>query len=335
MSNFHKTDVKRIYNEDNQDSNSKNSFWRKTKKSIKSQDIFGFKIYSKFLWVLIFLIVNGIIFIAFGIGFLFSYRNAYGVLVRYDNTCSGISSCTVTFTLSQDIENAMLYYRIDGFYGNHKNYMKSRSFSQLRGNSYSDGKCTPIVTNSDIGSPKSIVTGSTLTSSDTAYPWGLIAKYIFTDSFSIKDSSGNTVTLDETNIALNIDQNTRFKNTNNKSQQWLDFTNQHFMNWERIETFPWFDKLYAKISTKLKAGVQYTVTIQNNYNYSSFDIKKSFVISSTSGLGDNLSLPIIFLAMGGFIIWVLIPLQCILEILKYYKKLHAFKKKNEVSPQPR
>ena len=288
-------------------------WWQDRKKNVKKQDISGIIMFPNFIWMLIFLIIFGLVIVLLGIGLQVSSDNQNYALVRYDNTCSGISSWTVTFKLSNDIENAALYYRVDGFYGNHKNYVKSKSTSQLRGNTYSDGKCTPIEKNSDIGSPTSIVTGSLLTSSNYAYPCGLIAKYFFTDTFSIKDSSGNAVTLDETNIALNIDKDTRFKNTDNKSQQWLDFTNQHFMNWERVETFPWFDKLYAKVSTKLKAGELYTVTIQNNYVYSKFDIKKSIVVSSTNGLGDNPGLPIIFLTMGGFILGFLVPALLILK----------------------
>lgn len=283
--------------------------------------------------MLIYLIVSGVIFLSFGIGLYFSHKSIYSVVVRYDDVCTGMASCTVTFTPTEDISDAMLYYRVDGFYGNHKNYVKSKSTSQLRGNTYSGSTCSPITTNSDVGSPTSIVTGATLPSSDTAYPCGLIAKYMFSDTFSVRESSGTAVALDETDIALSIDKDSRYKNTDNKAQQWLDFTNQHLMNWQRVQTFPWFDKLYAKVQTKLKAGTQYVVTVQNNYSYSKFDIKKSVVVSSAGGLGENISLPIIFMAMGGLVLGVLLPALCILEVLKIKGLLPAFKNKVKVEVQ--
>ena len=58
--------------------------------------------------------------------------------VRYDSQC-GIStgSCSITFTLSEEITDPKVYYRLENFYGNHKNYVESRNFNQLRGDTAS------------------------------------------------------------------------------------------------------------------------------------------------------------------------------------------------------
>ena len=216
--------------------------------------------------------------------------------VRYDTVCGSQSTWTVTFKPTSDIENPMFYYRLDSFYSNHKNYVKSKSVAQLRGESVSSySTCSSVEHNSDLNSPTSITTGAALSSSATAYPWGLIAKYEFIDTFKLYDSSGNQITLDSSNIALSIDKTSRFKNSNDKSQQWIDLTDQHFMVWSRIETLPWFDKLYAKVSSILKAGSQYTVSITNKYVHSSFDIKKRIIISSAQYMGRDPGLGIICL----------------------------------------
>lgn len=50
-----------------------------------------------------------------------------------DGTCLSTSGsyCSVTFTPNQTIRNPHLYIDIEGFYGNHRNYVKSMSASQL------------------------------------------------------------------------------------------------------------------------------------------------------------------------------------------------------------
>uniref|UniRef100_A0A7S3JGW4 Uncharacterized protein n=1 Tax=Euplotes harpa TaxID=151035 RepID=A0A7S3JGW4_9SPIT len=189
--------------------------------------------------------------------------------VRYDDVCQGKSVCTVDFTLSDDIVDGVLMYRLDNFYANHKNFVKSRSFSQLRGGSPASlSDCDPVEHNRDVGSPTSVTTGAALKPSAVAYPCGLVAKFRFTDSFVLADASGASVTLAEASIALAIDRRSRFGNTADKSQQWLDFEDEHFMVWMRPETFPWFDKLYAHVPSTLKAGQKYTLTISNAYDRS-------------------------------------------------------------------
>ena len=257
-----------------------------------------------------------IVTLSFGISFAATSDSIKRIEVRYDTICGSLSTWSVTFKLTEDIEDPLFYYRIDNFYSNHKNYVKSKSVSQLRGSSISSlSTCSPIEHNIDVGNPTSIVTGATLQSSDVAYPCGLIAKYKFTDTFKLYDSSGTQINLDDSNIALSIDKSTRFKNSNNLSQQWQDFTDQHFMVWNRIETFPWFDKLYAKISSTLKAGIQYTVTISNKYIYSGFDIKKRIVISSAQYMGKDPGLGVIFL-FWACLSFILIIVLFIFELLK-------------------
>jgi hypothetical protein len=70
----------------------------------------------------------------------------------------------------------------------------------------------------------------------------------------------------------------------------------------RTAGLPNFRKLWGKIGTNLEPG-NYTVTIQNNYDVSSFDGKKSFVLSTTNALGGkNYFLAICYIVVGALCI---------------------------------
>jgi hypothetical protein len=53
--------------------------------------------------------------------------------IRYDDQCGLKPICNVTFTPSVDLVNPKIYYRLENFYANHRNFVKSRSYKQLRG----------------------------------------------------------------------------------------------------------------------------------------------------------------------------------------------------------
>ncbi len=58
--------------------------------------------------------------------------------------------------------------------------------------------------------------GYPLLSNDTADPCGLIAKYMFSDSFALADSTLiNYIPIDETGIAHSVDINYKFKTPSN------------------------------------------------------------------------------------------------------------------------
>lgn len=65
-----------------------------------------------------------------------------------------------------------------------------------------------------------------------------------------------------------------------------------------IAGLPTFKKLWGKINHDLHKGT-YSVTIQNNYDVSDFNGKKSFILTTTSNLGGKMSfLGIISLIAG-------------------------------------
>jgi hypothetical protein len=61
--------------------------------------------------------------------------------------------CTVRFKPDVDLQNPFLYFRLEQFYANHRTFVKSRSYEQLRGNDLASGdltKCDPVINESDL-----------------------------------------------------------------------------------------------------------------------------------------------------------------------------------------
>lgn len=103
--------------------------------------------------------VFGIIFLALGIAlYVMSDKIIEKVQVYSDavNCPQGVGkNCTITIKVDQQIEAPIyVYYQLDNFYQNHRRYVKSRSFDQLKGaDTYADSDCDPIKLNSDIKTP--------------------------------------------------------------------------------------------------------------------------------------------------------------------------------------
>lgn len=80
--------------------------------------------------------------------------------------------------------------------------------------------------------------------------------------------------------------------------QWINMEDQHFIVWMRTAGLPNFRKLWGKIENGMEKGT-YTLTITNLYDVSSFDGKKSFVLSTTNALGGkNYFLAICYIVVG-------------------------------------
>ena len=145
-----------------------------------------------------------------------------------------MTRCAVTFTPIEDLKAPKIYYQIENFYANHRNFVKSRTYKQLRGNVLGTSSlktCEPIIRMENIGVYKAI-DGSNLTEKDIAWPCGLIAKYFFNDTYKLAETAtGAIVPIDETNIAHPVDKNNKFKLPGNKSVAWLDVTDEHVMVW--------------------------------------------------------------------------------------------------------
>ncbi len=233
----------------------------------------------------------GIIFITFGIILSLYSTKINEIKFRYDEECKSNNTCDLKFTISKTMKkDIMVYYELDNFYQNHRRYVKSRNNDQLKGKKVSEktlkDDCDPVVTNSEMGKTKNFLHG-TLNPDDIAVPCGLIAKSYFNDNFSLYDSNGNKIKIDENNIAFKADKENHFKNSQDLNKQWINMTDEHFIVWMRPAAFPNFRKLWGRINQDLNESEEFTLKVENNYDVSGFNGKKYFILSEINKLGQN------------------------------------------------
>ena len=257
----------------------------------------------------------GIVFIILGIIILVFSNKIVEVIHRYDNDekCKGKDSCDITLTIDSDMEkDIMVYYQLDGFYQNHRRYVKSKSDDQLNGKDISyevmkdSQDCDPVITNKDMNKNES-VTKIALNEDDVAIPCGLIAKSYFNDVFSnwrikskFDDSSEDQpIYVNEKDIAWKADKELKYKNVD-LNRQWIDMTDEHFIVWMRPAGLPNFRKLWGRINTDLKAKTEILVHIDNKFDVSSFNGKKYLILSTVNAFGGkNSFLGISYIVLGG------------------------------------
>ena len=134
--------------------------------------------------------------------------------MRYDNQCTIGSSCSVLLSITEDVTGPVyVYYQMDNFYQNHRRYVKSRDYNQLKGQilSVADlSSCDPIVTIDDLGIYTTL-DGNAIDGSQPANPCGLVAKSVFNDTYQFYNGT-NRVAINENNIAWESDVEYKFKN---------------------------------------------------------------------------------------------------------------------------
>lgn len=231
-------------------------------------------------------LIVAVIFIPLGIViFVQSTRLYSSPFLRYDERCRAEdgttgSECDFTVEVTKDVEApSYFYYGLVNFYQNARTYVSSRSDQQLRGaNNPDTSECAPL---------------------ENEIPCGLIANSFFQDTFEIRDSDENPVSLKKSGIAWSIDKNKRFVGSGSYSSSVQDLiTDEDFMVWMRVAAYRSWKKLYRIIDEDLTAG-NYTVRINSRYDVESFDGKKFFFISETTWFGGpNQALGIGYLVVG-------------------------------------
>ena len=182
--------------------------------------------------------VFGLIFLALGIALYVMSDQISEVSMQYDDKCTTQNAqCKVTLTVGADITAPVyVYYQLDNFYQNHRRYVKSRSFDQLKGKSVDvSTDCDPIVKVKDIDPNLKALNGTKFRGDEVAWPCGLVAKSFFNDTYTLAGPSG-PVTIDDKGIAWESDKEYKFKNYQGatpdeyKSVQWQDVTDGNYSN---------------------------------------------------------------------------------------------------------
>ena len=145
--------------------------------------------------------------------------------------------------------------------------MKSKSQKQLMGEKTtleemkSDEDCDPIYTNADMGFKENLIDpllsidGTPLVSNQQAIPCGIMAKANFNDKFNTWKINEEEITINQKNIAWDKDKKL-FKNSE-KSKQWIDIKDEHFIVWMRPTGLSDFRKLWGRIDRDLKKEKNY------------------------------------------------------------------------------
>ncbi len=252
----------------------------------------------------------GAVFIVLGIIILIFSNQIEEVSYRYDEECKKTkgtdNKCTITLHIKNTMKpKIMIYYQLNGFYQNHRRYVKSKSDEQLHGKVFTleemknSQDCDPAITNDDMGKKFSF-NGAQLDPNDLAVPCGLIAKSYFNDKFTNWKIGTKAIDINEKDIAWKADKDLKYKNTNNLTKQWIDMTDEHFIVWMRPAGLPNFRKLWGRIEQEIEENSDVQVTIEDNFDVSSFNGKKFLILSTVNAFGGkNSFLGISYIVLGG------------------------------------
>ena len=260
----------------------------------------------------------GGVFIVLGIIILIFSNQIEEVSYRYDQECkkqiNGDKNrkCIIDLQIKNKMDRKiMIYYQLNGFYQNHRRYVKSKSDEQLHGTYIDLAKmkdsqdCDPAITNRDMNKNKNVY-GQNLTLDDVAIPCGLIAKSYFNDDFqdwqildNFKDLIEN-ITPNCKDIAWKADKELKYKNVD-LNLQWINMEDEHFIVWMRPAGLPNFRKLWGRIDDKdLQPNTYVRVAIEDKFDVSSFNGEKYLILSTVNAFGGkNSFLGISYIVLGG------------------------------------
>eukprot|EP00697_Spironema_sp_BW2_P007672 gnl/Spiro4/22022_TR10826_c0_g1_i1.p1 gnl/Spiro4/22022_TR10826_c0_g1~~gnl/Spiro4/22022_TR10826_c0_g1_i1.p1 ORF type:complete len:426 (+),score=116.20 gnl/Spiro4/22022_TR10826_c0_g1_i1:89-1279(+) len=239
----------------------------------------------------------GVLFLAIGITIIYVNNSLHEEVVRYDDlkgchmgaTCS-ISLANQSFARSLWTGPVYVYYQLENFYQNHRQYVHSRSPKQLAGDfTYhknpepgedvdSFSECKPLECKEGTG-------GDNQPPCEVLYPCGLIAQSFFTDDLKITNDLKNNqeVAVSTLDIAWASDKDQLFKPPQGDKPD-FDVTQERFIAWMRVAGLPKFRKLWGRIDQPFEKS-NYTLTVKNQFDTSEFKGKKYVIFATMGTLG--------------------------------------------------
>ena len=262
-----------------------------------------------------------IIFISISLVILLTNNNSIFLENDY-STCSLNETCEFTFDIQKNITSPVFfYYKLNNFYSNHIDYVKSKNYAQLRGEKVSnktiDSSCKYMSRNIDHfkGENKNKILSYknfAMDENSIMNPCGLIADSLFDDTFKLYDSNGNNIQIFQKNITHQIDREKNFKNNENSQNiQWFDKENEHFIVWMNMELFPHFIKKWGYIRKDLPKG-KYKIVIDNKWGKPQWEVKKYFVLAKGNKFGTG--------KIFGYILIICSCLEFLFIIIIYLSK---------------
>ncbi|BFU26297.1 CDC50 family protein [Entamoeba histolytica HM-1:IMSS-B] len=266
------------------------------------------------LTVILFFLITGIIFIPIGIAVFVVTNNCQEYSVKYVGegsalTCKQGATCEFQFNIPKPMKTPVyVYYQLTNFYQNHREYLRSRSNKQLKGDpisTYSQlSDCTPLISLNNSKNPHMFYE-----------PCGLVAASFFNDSFEItmqpeKESSSVLLELNKENINWKSDKKLFGEPAERNGIKVVNsYTDPDFINWMRPAVSSTFRKLTGIIENVEEVKGNVTVKVVNNFPVESFKGTKTIILATTSVFGSkNPALGIIYMATGGVFVIIAILL---------------------------
>ena len=256
-----------------------------------SQKVTSWINFSIILALALFCIVNGALILT-------RQQPAVIFSVLYSQECGTNQTCKLEFDVKDSTtEPVAIYYILQNFVHNAKDYERARVLKQLKGTSITVDeaiKCNPHITNFQMNANTSW-NGTVLNGNDVASPCGLQAKNLFTDAFSLVGPAGN-LTLRRSGFVKRFEREPQ-----SASIQWIDPLNEPFQIWMHNSIGKDLRKLYGTIDSGLPAG-HYTLSISNTYSYQTNEQKQVELSIYRPNVENCFSLGILLVVSGGAIL---------------------------------
>lgn len=256
--------------------------------------------------------------------------------IDYMQHCELGSECMVKIDVPRRIPApSYMYYGISGMHQNHLSFVKSYSWTQLRGfvpaNKDEVKDCYPELFRDandsiNIRLEDFVSHERKFNLSEIKNPCGLQADAFFNDTFELCRDAGcsRKISTTEDGIAWSSDDD-RY-NPNPNSPHYSKKTNlllqdERFMVWMKLSTFAQVEKLYAIVQEPLQPG-KYFLKINAEYDTRGWKGVKSFHISNTKWFGYKNSFLGFMYAITGGLCMVIAILILVLHVLNPRKPAH-------------
>ena len=285
-----------------------NEKYEKLKNSkFKQQKLSGWRPLPTISCITIIFISFAVFFIVFGIIILVFISQLKEFIFRYDEFCQekykDSAFCPVTISIPYKMKKPILiYYQIDDISQNHRFYMDNKSDKQLKGEEFNEEdleknhECESALTNEQVRAYENFKGVVMNRDKKVAIPCGLIARSYLRDVFYDWKINGNSFKPNVTDIVYKSDVD-YYKNSGTEDNQWINMTDEHFINWMRISPFSSPRKFYGKIeSDDIEGTSRLDLKIQINNHLS----RKKYIILSTRNVfgGKSYFLGIMYIIFG-------------------------------------